>query len=147
MLKIMVKILLIAVALFGFGCGQAAESPDVINAVDTSMTSIEWEGYANESEDLLLKFNEVKDCINGSLQQPSISYFHVRLAPYPYVIEVNNWFICGDALAVGCYDMAADIIYFYDDPDVFKHEAVHRIARTLDENSEYFSCAVTEPTI
>jgi len=100
-------------------CGQDQSQPA---QVDISMTSIVWQGYANEDPVLLRKFNETMECLN------SFGFFHEG---YPYVVVVEDIFTCGaykDKL--GCY--SANTVFFaqsaYESTlyfEVFKHEVIH----------------------
>jgi len=99
-------------------CGQEPSQP----GVDISMTSIVWQGYANEDPVLLRKFNETMDCLN------SFGFHHEG---YPYVVVVEDLFTCGIYKnELGCY--SANTVFFaqsaYESAlyfEVFKHEVIH----------------------
>lgn len=129
---------LILLVFLLIGCGQENNAPIMLGVIDVSKTTVIWHGYANESEDLLKRFNETMECLDSFPNHP------VYRSPYPYVVIVEDSFICGYELAQGCYNPATQTIYFDNfvilDHDIFKHEAIHWATGILDENSKYFQC-------
>ena len=107
-------IAVLAFCLFVAGCGQDSTSYDV----DISMTSIVWQGYANEDTVLLQKLNETEECLitlNASIKDG-----------YPYVILVQDRFYCGGFSDIsGCVVPEANTIYLKQTVFIFKHEVVH----------------------
>ena len=115
----------LALFLFNSGCGQEA------SYVDISDTTIVWQGYVDEDSDLLARFNETMSCLNA---------LGVDRAGYPYVIVVQDTFLCGSIQgATGCWsDDAVYITSFYFHAtifglDIFKHEVIHWATRLGDE--------------
>jgi hypothetical protein len=120
-------IMLLVLILIGIGCGQEPYNVDISN------TTIVWQGYANEDSNLLARFDETMSCLN---------MLGVNKTGYPYVIVVQDTFLCGsNQNASGCWVESSDIVYITSlyfqviciGLDVFKHEAIHWATRLGNE--------------
>lgn len=106
-------------------------------SVDISNTKILWQGYVNEDPTYLQKFNETSACVS------EVEYHR---SGYPYLIIVDDFFMCNGVFSPGCVKFSNNTIYLTqtgeisEDPntvkilahDTFKHEVVHWITLKTD---------------
>jgi len=130
------RIILATLVLMGIGCGQDEF------AVDISSTTIVWQGYVNEDAALLQIFEETMACLN---------ILGVYRDGYPYIIIVNDPFLCGGNVSIGCTVFDENTIYLTKTPlvrdptqytsPIISHETVHWVTQLGNafHDSIYFS--------
>ncbi len=119
--------LLAALALFA--CGQDTQSPSV---VDLSNTTIVWEGNIQENSDLMVTYNDVKQCLE------SFDLMNNAVPPYAVITEKYKTFICAGQVATGCAVFNTNTIYVPEQATsgtqyILKHELVHIISQLSND--------------
>jgi len=127
---VMLCVLLIFLLLVGCGQEHQSQAP-----VDTSQTTILWQGSAADDPGLLALFDETMTCLSS---------LNVHKSGYPQVIIVKDLFVCGQQRnAAGCTSFIENMVYVQEVsiPAVFQHEVVHWATGlgVESENTIYFT--------